>query len=59
MEGWMSLKTALLGLVMLAVLHESRPASGASVLYTFDYTSTLNQLLTSPSIGSGVFPEIG
>jgi hypothetical protein len=45
----MSLKTALLGLVMLAVLHESRPASGASVLYTFDYTSTLNQLLTSPS----------
>jgi hypothetical protein len=55
----MSLKTALLGLAMLAVLHESRPASGASVTYTFDYTSTLNQILTSPSTGSGVFTEIG
>jgi hypothetical protein len=55
----MRLKTVLLGLAMLAVLHESRPASGASVTYTFDYTSTLNQILTSPSTGSGVFTEIG
>jgi hypothetical protein len=59
MEGWMSLKTVLVGLAMLAVLHESRPANGASVTYTFDYTSTLNQILTSPSTGSGVFTEIG
>jgi hypothetical protein len=59
MEGWMSLKTALLGLVMLTVLHEAQPVSGASVTSTFDYSSTLNQILTSPSTGSGVFTEIG
>jgi hypothetical protein len=59
MELLMNYKIVLLSFALLSLLNGSISASAASVSYTFDYTSTLNQILTSPSTGTGTFTESG